>query len=463
MLDDLENKFAPVPPPDDDNWLLLLIDLITVGTLGTAGPFFNTFLKQLPYFVGKGSTFDNIKDTSMNMIGQSTTITKDVLPSDDSPWKPESQDAFSHYMGNTINGWANVTSIALKQLFNGSDSSLKILGDTMANGRLIKGAYKGDRPDEGETNSTLTNDLHANIQKCFFGYSIPALWRVSKSYSFIIDAGHKCDEGKQVSDYLDDKTMDATGACVDGRQYYLVYPDGDAVECHYVCYDQGPCQRVCRDNKFSAPPGLDSLGGNNFGGITKNDLIKSSVRTWIKNGKENGDFFADPTNEGTIDNLMHVDVTTPGFMRIPVCSPERAFQSWDTAKPGSSKYYPGDIPPGRDTCGDSTFVDQTSDASPKVDDCLTIIKNIEGDASSDWTTEVVGKPHREILSYGSCAFGVEATKVHGNVNFVVGGQDVKDIILDAIDKFARDGKVGAKGNMECNGNTKKQPIKWGIY
>jgi predicted secreted protein len=150
--------------------------------------------------------------------------------------------------------------------------------------------------------------------------------------------------------------------------------------------------------------------------------------------------------------MMDVDVTTPGFIRIPVCSPERAFQSWDTAKAGSSQFYLCDIPPGRDECGDSSFENQTSDASASVEDCLQIIKNIEGDASTGWKTQVVGKNQREIASHGSCSFGVEATKVHGNVNFDVGGQDVIDIINDAIRRFGGGGKVGAKGNMECNGN-----------
>ncbi|RHZ56572.1 uncharacterized protein CDV56_100433 [Aspergillus thermomutatus] len=460
-LKDLENKFAPIPPEEDNTWLLLLIDLLTLGALGTAGPFFNTALRKLPYFLEKGITVDNIKDTSMTLIGQGTTIAKDVLPSKDAPWTPEAQDEFSNYMGQVVWGWANVTTIALKEIFNGSEHSLQILGDTMSGGKLIEGAFEQQPPEEDE--DTDKNELRANIQKCFFGYSIPALWQVSKTYAFIIDAGHGCDEGKQLTDYLKDDTMDATGACVDGQQYYLVYPDGDAVECHCEFYDGGPCQRVCVDNKFSVPPGLDSLGNGNFGGITKDDLVKGSVRTWKQNGKENSGGFADPTNKGTIDNLMDVDVTTPGFMRIPVFSPERAFQSWDTAEAGSSQFYPCDIPPGKDECGDSSFENQTSDGSPSVEDCQQIIKNIEGDAGTDWTTQVVGKNQREIASHGSCAFGVEATKVDGNVNFVVGGQDVIDIINEAIRRFGGGGRVGAKGNMDCNGNVKSQPVLWGIY
>jgi hypothetical protein len=256
--------------------------------------------------------------------------------------------------------------------------------------------------------------------------------------------------------------MEATGACIDGKRYYLAHSDGDAVKC-FCQHIQGPCQRECRNNKFSAPPGLDSLDGKIFGGITKEDLIKGSVRTYIQNGNKNGGGFSDPTNNGTIDNLLDVDVTTPGFMRLPVCSPERAYQSWDTAKAGSSDNYPCDIPPGKGHCGDSTFVDQSSNASPNVEDCRTIIKNIEGDGSTEWTTQVVGKKQREIAKAGSCAFGVEATEVSGNVNFKVGGGDVIDIINEAIKRFGGNGKVGAKGDMKCNGNNKAQPVKWGIY
>jgi hypothetical protein len=98
-----------------------------------------------------------------------------------------------------------------------------------------------------------------------------------------------------------------------------------------------------------------------------------------------------------------------------------------------------------------------------VTDCQTIIRNIEGDGSTDFDHEVVGHPHRKILSYGTCAFGIEATKTDGNVQCTVGGQDVIDIINDSIARFARDGKIGAKGNMNCNGNVKSQPMKWGIY
>lgn len=215
---------------------------------------------------------------------------------------------------------------------------------------------------------------------------------------------------------------------------------------------------------MSALKGIEYISdGNNYNGITKTELVKGSVRTWIGNGRENGASVADPTNEGTHVRPDGGRRHEPGFMRIPVCSPERSFQSWDTSNKDSSPNWPCDIPPGKDECGDSTFVDQTSDASPNVEDCRQIIKNIEGDGSTDWTTQVVGHNQREIASHASCHFGVEATKTDGNVDFKVGGQDVIDIINNAIAQFGRDGLIGAKGDMDCNGNIKSQPVLWGSY
>jgi hypothetical protein len=138
-LDDLENKFAPIPPEEDKTWLLLLIDLLTLGTLGTAGPFFNTALKTLPYFLGKSGALDNLKDTTMTLVGQGTTIAKDLIPGKDEKWNPASQDMFTNYMGQVIQGWANISSLAVTKLFNGDKNSIKKLEELMSNGKLILG------------------------------------------------------------------------------------------------------------------------------------------------------------------------------------------------------------------------------------------------------------------------------------------------------------------------------------
>jgi len=116
---------------------------------------------------------------------------------------------------------------------------------------------------------------------------------------------------------------------------------------------------------------------------------------------------------------------------------------------------------GEDYCGDSTFEDQTSDVSPTVSDCLQIATNIA--VEGDWTTQTTGG-QRELVSYGSCKFGVERSgSLNGNVNFVVGNQDIINIIASSVNMFGGSGRVGAKGTMNCQGNIKGQSVLWGLY
>lgn len=108
-------------------------------------------------------------------------------------------------------------------------------------------------------------------------------------------------------------------------------------------------------------------------------------------------------------------------------------------------------------------MDQTSDASPSIEDCLQIIRNIQYDGDTQWDHTVVGHNQREVAKYGSCAFGIEASKTKGNVKFWVGGQDVIDLINSSIENYGKNGRVGAKGDMLCNGNLQSQEVTWGLY
>jgi hypothetical protein len=57
---------------------------------------------------------------------------------------------------------------------------------------------------------------------------------------------------------------------------------------------------------------------------------------------------------------------------------------------GESEHYPCFIFPGKDHCGDSSFENQGSDASPLVDDCKQLILNNGDDASTAWTHGTTG-------------------------------------------------------------------------
>ncbi|OAA36492.1 chitinase [Metarhizium rileyi] len=449
-LPDFENKFAPVPPPaDNKKWLLLLIDLITLGV----------GLFELPYFMKNSAAADTLKDTTMTLIGQSTTIAKNML-STDTPghWTAGKQAQFSHYMGQALNAWGDLAERSVGILFNGSDESVALLTSLVSDGKLISG--KG-RKEAAYDKSAL---LKAAIGKAFFAYSIPAIWSVSGASPFIIDSGSACGTLDPIAGYMSPDGMHKSWHCVDNKLYYLASPKGDAKNClrQGIGYPE-----KCKDRQFSALPGIEWLDGSSFGGVTLGDLISGSVRTYKANGNRNVNISPDPSKLLRLDAAGHQDITVPGFIRMPVCSAGMAFKAWvgnhdgpDTSAPG----YPCVIPKNDDYCGASTFVDQTSGASPTVSDCRKLIEKIQArpDPTDHEVENAISSQH-QIEEYGSCKFGVQGHGKHGNVDFHVGGQDIINLINDSISRFGSSGRVGSKGSMSCKGTVRGQDVEWGLY
>lgn len=451
-------------------------------------------MKTLPYFEANKATYDTSKDTAKALVGFGTSIASTLTGHKDdgsviimppfplannslplssclsspgyklttfarsSGWTAEKQAAFSDYMGQAVTGWGNVTELTLKKLFNGDDDSLSTLTTMVANGHLIEGSVNGHAafPTVTVSDGTLSA-LAADIAKGFFAYAISTVWPLADYHAFVLDSGFDCGTTDPEGTYISSDDMHSTFGCVNGKLYYLVYPKGDATT---GCNTGSPFDN-CVNNKFTAPPGLDALDGSRFGGVTRDDLITGSVRTYVQNGNANGGAATDPANSGSLSDLMDADITTPGFIRLPVCSAEEAWNAWNTADK-SSPNWPCFVKQGTDDCGASSFTDQTSGASPSVSDCQGIIDNIQG-TDGEWEVENAVEQQHQIVQFGSCKFGVQGKKINGNINFHVGAQDIIDVIGQSIKQFGGGGKVGAKGNMDCKGDVNTVPIEWGIY
>jgi len=66
-----------------------------------------------------------------------------------------------------------------------------------------------------------------------------------------------------------------------------------------------------------------------------------SLNTYNSNGGSNGGSPPSVNDKKTIDNLYNEDITTPGYIRIPVCSPDEAYKNWVATqykKPRSAHY-----------------------------------------------------------------------------------------------------------------------------
>ncbi|EFE44221.1 class V chitinase, putative [Trichophyton verrucosum HKI 0517] len=393
---DFTDKFLPTLPADN-KWLLAMIDhLLPIGTAAIGGFVFHSW---------KPTRDDELKTTTSLLIGQSTTLAANLLDTRKIDWSTATQDEFSNYLGETIYAWVNITAVTLRDLFNGSDASIATLTGIISDGKLIDGR-KDNQDDVSVLNTRADAPMYdAGIARIVFGFAIPSIWTAAGTFPFVIDSGYPCGTIDPLDSFLSVETMHATASCVDDKLYYLASPKGDARE--YVPYPRGS-GGYYRNNKFSAPPGVEFLNhGNSFKGVTLDDIVKGAVHTYKQNGGRNGGKVADPGDAGTRKRL-------------------------------------------------------TNGGSPLVSDCMTIIKNIEG-TDGQWTTPVVGKSQRRLVDFGTCKFGVEATKVDGNIAFYVGAQDIVDIITDAIKQFAKDGRVAAKGDMSCRGNVHGQNVKWGIY
>lgn len=188
----------------------------------------------------------------------------------------------------------------------------------------------------------------------------------------------------------------------------------------------------------------------------------------MANGNQNGAAIADPSNGATFTDLDNQDVTTPGFIRLPVCSPAMAYAAWSQMGGPSTEVdnYPCIGPQLLGFCDESDFVDKTSAASPLVSDCEQLMRNLQAGAATDRGDFLIenafGLQHA-ISNSGTCIFGVQGIDKNGNGDFHVGAQDIVDIITDSIKKFGSSGRVGASGGMFCRGTVKPQWVEWGLY
>jgi len=326
-LDSFADDFAPDPPEPDNAWRLVWLDVFTIGAATVLGPLFKDTIAEFAWFREEGSTATaKLKNTTILTVQQGTTLAKALLSKNPAEWDPESQDDFKTYSTAVLSRWSNLVVDNLSVLFDGSDESIERLGDMMADGTFIAGNGMFGR---SYGNDDYTQTLKSSIARTFFGIAIPEIWRMLGTHAFVIDTGVDCDE--DVSDLLKDEVRDKTGVCHDGKQYFLGVPKGDD-------------KLSDGTYGFSVPPGVDALGEDSqYGGITIEDIIVGSLNTFEANGGNDAPRPQD-MKEGDINDLAVADnIRASGLIRLPVCSPERAWRSWDEGDASDSAIYPCNI------------------------------------------------------------------------------------------------------------------------
>ncbi|KAL2801870.1 putative necrosis-inducing factor-domain-containing protein [Aspergillus granulosus] len=476
-LKDFTKKFAPVPPKNDSHGKAFYLIWSQRRLQWLAGSFSSIKLPGIASLGDEGK--EKAEELTKTILSKSVDLSLSYGgTSDPDNWTDDNQDEFMTYPGQSAGIWDDINTKALEDLFDGSDDFIATLTTLIADGHFITGSStlgEGESYNEKVANETVTDAF----AKALYRYGIPSIWVASGHHPFIIDTQRSCTSD---SDGGDDKLATA---CYRGKLYKLADPDGKSRSCRENAQTGVKCgQHGDTYNHFSTLSGVDQLKDGAWGchcsryyywarppSITCTHAFANpfawnrAVNTWGNNSYENvPDSTADPNKN--FDSLADMDITVANFINLPVCTETIARRSWtnsdDTESSRIVNYFPCNIDNGKDYCGESTFEDQGSEASPWIEDCENIIDMLTN-TDKDWNRSPLEK-QRSLVSNGTCHFGVTGKGIHGNVSFMTGAQDIIDIIRDSIKKFGRsDKRVGAKGTMQCDGNIKKQKVNWGLY
>lgn len=116
----------------------------------------------------------------------------------------------------------------------------------------------------------------------------------------------------------------------------------------------------------------------------------------------------------------------------------------------------------RDLCGDSTFINKSSEGSPTVADCICVrdyASNNKGSFTINSSDSDDGS-YYPVITCGTCRFGVDTSNFFGTS---VGNADIRDVMNDAIARFQSNGKIGAEGSMGCDNAFETAGTRWAIY
>jgi len=233
---------------------------------------------------------------------------------------------YSAVMGQVLFAWSETLELSVAQLFSGTDEDINQLWDIISDGKMIEGNTMGMPRPPGPLYSF---DIRKSIERTFYAYSIPVAWGLSGTHAFVMDSGTPCGTvDPVVPRWLRPDDAQVSWACFDNRLYYIASPFENSQSCLL--------ENVCVPLPFRIPHGVGALDGTNFGRVTREDIVRGSVRTFRANGNRNK---APPEglpalgDRNVLDGVYANDIAAPHFIRLPVCGPQEAWDNWDRYLP----------------------------------------------------------------------------------------------------------------------------------
>jgi hypothetical protein len=151
-------------------------------------------------------------------------------------------------------GYFKTIDLTNQNIFDGSNTAL--LSSMIKDGVFLMATVPTDL------------DIQAIIFKSTFAILIPFAWGLVDDGVFILDPGIACGAALPNDIHITPAGASLTGACVGNKQYYVAGVSGTSRSCD---------SNGCVDSSFALVPGLSSLDGKNWGGVTLNHIITGYV------------------------------------------------------------------------------------------------------------------------------------------------------------------------------------------
>ncbi|KAM0329547.1 hypothetical protein ACHAQA_004856 [Verticillium albo-atrum] len=327
--------FAPIKVENMN--IDVILDIVSLGYSGMAAPIWNKVLKKWKFAENRPNDYDTLSDFTTDMTQGGITLAKD-LTSSEAPTL-ETQNEVSEKLKIIINIWKDSIVQYAGKIFGGDDENIGKLGKIIANGKMI--ATNTDIPSVTELRETLERSIYAIL--------IPMAWRLSDRgiSPFVLDSGLSCGDadggwGSQKDDkFLAGNVKGSVKVCFEDRAYYLVGASGD---CHGGTPFDDPDTKNCEP--FAGLPGADTLGGDKWGKLNRDDFVIGSLNTFRSNGNKNHENAVKWSDGISNDHVgaMGEDIRAANTFLLPICSLATAWNNFHSESADKSKFnFPCDV------------------------------------------------------------------------------------------------------------------------
>ncbi|KAK0641790.1 hypothetical protein B0T16DRAFT_461821 [Cercophora newfieldiana] len=293
----------------------VLLDMIPLASLVALAPTFNISIDQNPYFTPSPAVRKSIV---MEILSVMAPIVQERMKStnaSDNVWGwTYTQDIQRGYLNPLYvhHAWQNLTSDAGVALFSGSEDSIKHLTNLISDGKMLALNRSTDNPrgdliPETPASGRARRDA---VLRGMYAFGIPAGWTANSAGVFVFESGIDCgskDRLPLMSDFINipstvmtQETANATASCHNGKMYFLVSANRNG-------------------QAFSAPKGIEKLDTDQYGKLSRHDIIQGAIRTYESNGNKNGAPKINPTDPAMLSTIYDEGVLTPRYIRLAVC------------------------------------------------------------------------------------------------------------------------------------------------